>query len=795
MQPPPFELYGGGQEEVMRPRTSLAWIVAASLGSVACTIERSTPPEPPPAEDALPASVIITSPTGLGSWATRQGSVSLAGVTLGDITQLEWSKTSGERGAVDGTSEWVAIDIPLALGKNIITVSAPGRASESIIVLRNKSVGFVGLPELDKPGALLGSSTPVRVTVEMDPTSVFDAATVRLMREKGGVSKVATALYDDGDLAHGDEIAGDSIFSAIMNVDETSVGPITLYGAADAPTVGTETGPATTLAVVEPLSQAQLQKVRDLQGSAHLAYQTAIAGGANSSAALDAAVTALATDPEVISVARSDRSAMAIYRSGVIGALNFGSADERGGYGIRDIRDASLPRTRIALEEPPPIYPLALTEEELVPGNNHAFLMSPWLTDFGASDDNPWLAGRLPTTACPRYQVGAKYNNFAATFDAMLGVADYGLVSISTHGDTFVESKLKETQLLPEVLVKMEMLGLQTNAANTRDMLWLRGGVDDANLSRPEVMVALLTGALVMDSQDLGVTARFFRFYAGTFKDSFVNLGACRSLRNGDIAKAILAKGAKAVMGYSDYVNSGWAQSKVQGLLECLFTGNGLAADKKWTVANCYQKDKETDADPAEFRVVPSNSQLQLKTGFRNGSFERGKIGWFGTGDARVLPKLGGYSPTDGTRVGIISTGLGYTDSSGTFAQTFCIPEGTKKLSFDWNFISAEFMSYCGTQYQDSFVVSITDVTGTPTTLHQRKIDDLCGSVSKSSATIPQAGDPDGTYATGWRSAIDLDVSKWAGSNKDVTLSFSATDVGDSIYDSAILIDRVKLGP
>ena len=66
-----------------------------------------------------------------------------------------------------------------------------------------------------------------------------------------------------------------------------------------------------------------------------------------------------------------------------------------------------------------------------------------------------------------------------------------------------------------------------------------------------------------------------------------------------------------------------------------------------------------------------------------------------------------------------------------------------------------------------------------------KTIDDLCGSVSKVTNKFDQ-GD---VYATGWQTQ-DIDISSYVG--KSVSLQFYSTDVGDSIYDSAILIDNIK---
>jgi hypothetical protein len=72
-------------------------------------------------------------------------------------------------------------------------------------------------------------------------------------------------------------------------------------------------------------------------------------------------------------------------------------------------------------------------------------------------------------------------------------------------------------------------------------------------------------------------------------------------------------------------------------------------------------------------------------------------------------------------------------------------------------------------------------------TLFVKTIDDLCDSVSKVSIKFDQEeGD---VFDTGWQQQ-DIDISSYAG--KNISLQFYSTDVGDSIYDSAILIDNIR---
>ena len=51
--------------------------------------------------------------------------------------------------------------------------------------------------------------------------------------------------------------------------------------------------------------------------------------------------------------------------------------------------------------------------------------------------------------------------------------------------------------------------------------------------------------------------------------------------------------------------------------------------------------------------------------------------------------------------------------------------------------------------------------------------------------------DRGGVYDTGWNTNQEIDVSAYVG--KHLRLKFYATDVGDSIYDTAILVDNIVL--
>lgn len=188
-----------------------------------------------------------------------------------------------------------------------------------------------------------------------------------------------------------------------------------------------------------------------------------------------------------------------------------------------------------------------------------------------------------------------------------------------------------------------------------------------------------------------------------------------------------------------------------------------------------------------------------------NGNFEEGYMGWTRNGDGRMISQLGYISPQGGNYMGIISTGLGYTTQTGRLSQSFNIPANASQMSLKWNYLSEEFLEYIGSSYQDRFeIVLISDEFGEEVLL-SKTIDGIAADfgASKPSEEYPEgipgeliAVSPDivfdrgDVYMTGWQTST-FDISAYKG--KCVSLVLRCTDVGDSIYDTAILLDDVTI--
>jgi hypothetical protein len=217
----------------------------------------------------------------------------------------------------------------------------------------------------------------------------------------------------------------------------------------------------------------------------------------------------------------------------------------------------------------------------------------------------------------------------------------------------------------------------------------------------------------------------------------------------------------------------------------------------------------DTSTPPAFFQMLGSTDLEAPSAELENGGFELGNLGaWKASGDGRVIPQLGQFSSTEGAFMGLISTGLGFTTTSGSIEQKVCLPVNATQLQFNWNFNSEEFVEWCNSIFQDFFRLDVVTNTGTQN-LFVQNINNLCGTVSSSNLKFDQSGGactptPNVGFGTGgndctvwttvWQSQpVDISGIATTNQNKAVTIRFSAGDVGDSIFDSAILLDDIKV--
>jgi len=282
----------------------------------------------------------------------------------------------------------------------------------------------------------------------------------------------------------------------------------------------------------------------------------------------------------------------------------------------------------------------------------------------------------------------------------------------------------------------------------------------------------------------LGATPAFFTYYIQTMPSSLIFFSSCNSTTNNSMSNALLAKGAASYLGFSDVVPSDFAYNKAT-----YFHTNWI--EDPTMLITTGQVFNGGCSGGACWNLLGANNLEAPAGGLQDGSFESGALGaWDSQGDGRVVTQVGSFSPTDGYYMGVVSTGLGFTVDSGSLSQQACVPANATTLSFDWNFNSEEFREYCGSIFQDFFRVDLIAGNGATTNLLYQNVDSLCAGTSQVQFGFDQ-GD---VWSTGWKSSA-IDISAFAAANvgKSVTIKLSAGDVGDSIFDTAVLLDKIKV--
>ena len=149
--------------------------------------------------------------------------------------------------------------------------------------------------------------------------------------------------------------------------------------------------------------------------------------------------------------------------------------------------------------------------------------------------------------------------------------------------------------------------------------------------------------------------------------------------------------GVKAIAGYNEYVSSAFASEKGKDWFGRMMTDaatSGTAA--AFPVS-------EPGNPSSRFVLFGGNNVSISESEILNASWESGDMtGWDVAGDGRVIGRLGENIASSGKFMGIVSTGLGYTEQTGEMSQSFCIPAGVKQLTVYWRFFSEEFIEYCG---------------------------------------------------------------------------------------------------
>ena len=733
-----------------------------------------------PSDDVDP-SLNIESPTNYFSWVTTDETLDLAGTAADNegLKSVQVSVNGGNFASAAGKAAWSIENLPLSMGENVIVCRAKDKAGNAAVdtlwVTRNTNVQFTGIPYFSQSSVFAGQTghITVRQTLSASAKAVSSVKVARLNSDLTVAEEVGE-LLDNGNLGNYDEILGDGVFSGNVPIVEMNPGSslyrIVAYTdnkvANYSPLYRVSAYPNIPAAEVTTIVN-QYEQIDDvLNGTA----ATSLEQGKNELKAW------FEEQVNVASVAEVDGHLEITYTSGITSGVIFSETDAdgylttKGGNPAQErLQKPSIPlakqtrgsnpyagmRPAMNWKLPKEVDPNAILDKDVL-------IWAPFEDAFGI-DMRPSLETIFAASDLDLNVVSL--TGQACTVHSLDNLAEYGTVIFDTHGSA------GEHLLTGEIMT----------AENLIEYLLL---IIDNKVSFFENVTYSNTGGFVKKGTVYSIRSAYISSLSGSMTNGLVFNGSCESSKTLNLANAFLGKGAKAYFGFSKIVSTSFCKAKCDELfqkmaVELKDNGDAFVAGQPAPISH-----------HATYTMNASTNDLHYSYDLINGDFELGNLtGWSRLGDGRVLTQLAGIMPTQGNFMGIISTGLGYTTSSGSIAQPFKVPDSVSNLRIKWNFMSEEFMEWVGSQFQDYLTFALRDSAGVEHVLFHNTIDTFVG-FGLTDVSPPIYFDHGDAYGTGWREFV-ADIEPYRG--QVVRLIIRIGDVGDSAYDSACLLDEIAI--
>ena len=769
------------------------------------------PPPPPSPSPSLTAEFVSISIIGLGesTFTTNTNPATIKGIANSDqgIKKVEYTnETIGVSGNAGGTAEWSAV-VNLTEGDNNLVFWAI--ANDDSVAETTVTITFYEKSTFTTPltisDSLIYVNEPQDITFSIGILSdTVDSVTLYETDQHGITQSEAGTCKDDGVLP--DEIDKDGLYTIKKSINSSHEGYLNYRVAVKEGDGSQYYSETIRIWVTSHFSNKDIENAVNLADNAKVIYEQAVDSGKSLEEAAEIVVAQLKVDPNIAYIGTNDGGGVGwITAAGILGGYHPTTYDQQDTGSSAAVSANSIRRVEPASSTG--IYSCAAVDvdEKNEIKSNKAIIISPYIRhvppdpngNFGDKDNYYTTWPTIKNShSCKLFAAKEEINNvnLAWSLDAFKNLSDYGYIHICTHGFPYRYNWLSgwQDEWGTSISAGWGDVGLYTgvrlqkNPDGTYDKT---GYENDLKAHR----LAIYTNGT------LAIVSSFIKHYIKGLPNSLVALSACYSMYNSSMADAFRAAGAGAVIGFEAASLIHYSGAETKTVLEELY--------KDKTVKEAYDIAKSTHSS-LNIKFA-GNENLILSGKLKNAGFEAGVLTpWTKAGDGRVLTNLGYTKPTEGSLwksyMAVISTGLGYTTMTGAIDQSFCMPANAKTLTFDWNFFSEEFKEYCGSRYQDSFSVKIyafEPATGnieSEQLLFDMAIDDLCGMVGQSDVHFdksydgcePSSGNDCKVWNTGWKSE-SIDISSFA--DKSVNLRFFATDIGDSVYDSAILIDNIAI--
>jgi hypothetical protein len=657
---------------------------------------------------------------------------------------------------------------------------------------------WLGDPKCNPDIVYTQKSTDVRfhILVNKEPDDLASESPVKLfMKDESNSWILLGEMFDDGDLDnHGDEIKGDRVYSNIIEFYEENVKEIPLK-------IVVTTSDNQQYSVEFSLSvfEDNIEKIiKDTEELSELAEQKVIEIMQSPPSDLSGVVQILsdylAEQSYVENCEIFGNIIRVTFDTGVFMGIELINLDEEEpllGANIAEIEQNTKLSNNISREEE--YIPIPL-ENQTTGGDGFADSLSKntgyYLENIYGSE-NEYIGNLNVLVYDPLYTYFTKwgydagntykelfdnsgmefnidiYRDHEADIETLKAISNYGIVIIVTHGSGYYI-----------------VTGLEATEANKekyqneyRGEVWIRKGIG---------VSWKIQGLVKVEEDKLAVSYNWFdpKNFPEKLPNSIIFNNSCHN-GNVNFYKSFDSIGAATYFGHSGKTTYSEAIKYTTEVLEGLLDGK--------TTGEAYVP------NPDFLPFGKDNVKIPTFIVFSNGGFESDFLNWKVEGDGRIIAALSFLNPTEGDKMAIISTGLGYTDKHGSISQTFTVGTEDTTLQFDWNYISEELLEYIDSIYQDPFKVTITSMADTSTkTLLYKTVDSIAadfGATKESGGNLVYVSpdivfDQGDVWMTDWQT-FQCDISEFQGST--VTIKFEAVDEGDTIYDTVILLDNIRI--
>lgn len=713
-------------------------------------------------------SIYIMNPTSEGAYVTSEDNLTIGGTAHDNfaLKTISWQSSSGQNGTAIGLEEWNISDLPLTDGDNIITITAidasNNKTDTQIVVTRNKHLTFLGVPYTNNNIFFTNIPTEVWITTSIAPNENLIPSSVKLVEVDGNNKfvKEICSLTDEGDLENdGDEIKGDNVFSTKYTFNFKQIGEtrfrISAKTTEEAGEVEAFSSVFSFNTINKENAEMQVKSLLTIHEDAEEKIAELLKSGIEQTEVTQQLITWLFDQPDVKEVSENNNLITIMHTSDLESYVLLGANDTKGRKTDDSPRSkkATLPlekQTRGTFEKKIERQAIrsraSSTKDDNFIQNKSVFIWAPFQNKFPQAMETS-LRPIFNTSPIDFTNKITYLTNNDCNRASLQNMINYGIVILDTHGADGNLILTKEKTSMLEALIDEGIIEFFSG----------------------------YTSVITMSSGTYyAVTAKFIKNKInGKFANSVIFNGSCESTKTDRLSNAFISKGAKTYLGFRDNVYVSFCKNKADEFF------SSLVGDELKTTGESFKAD-----GMYEFR---GSTEMHFYLGLINGDFEYGNLnGWNVSGDGRIITQLGPQYPTQPYYMGIVSTGLGYTLNYGSIHQTFKVTNETI-LSLKWNFLSEEFMEYVGSKYQDYLRISIKE-GGTTNVLFNKAIDQFASQYSLVKVSPSIVFDQGDVYMTGWQYST-FDISSYQG--KTITLSIETGDIGDSVYDSATLLDEI----